>query len=146
MAGIWAYFDTSALVKRYIREPGSVRVKQLLRRHDFLSSALTPMELLSRLSRRRWDGDLSERTFAALLRRIQGDRTRWELVEVGWLVLNRAEEIVQGNVSIKTLDAIHVASLVTFQTASGREIPFVTGDGRQRDAATDLGLHVIWVG
>jgi hypothetical protein len=41
------------------------------------------------------------------------------LVEVGSSVLNRAEELVQENVSIKTLDAIHVASLVTFQTAEG---------------------------
>ena len=146
MAATWAYFDTSALVKRYISEPGSLQVRQLLRRHEFLSSALTPVELLSALSRRRREGDLSEPTFVALLRRIQLDRVRWELVEVGSLVLNRAEELVQGNLSLKTLDAVHVASLVIFQTSSGRGIPFVTGDGRQRDAATQLGLDVIWVG
>ena len=89
MAGTWAYFDTSALVKRYVSEPGSLRVGQLLRRHDFLSSALTPVELLSGLSRRRRDGDLSDRILVALLRRIRSDRTWWELVEVeharkGW--------------------------------------------------------------
>jgi len=89
---------------------------------------------------------LSEQSFVALLRRIQLDRARWELVEVGSSVLNRAEELVQENVSIRTLDAIHVASLVTFQTAAGRRIPFFTGDGRQREAATHLGLDVIWVG
>jgi predicted nucleic acid-binding protein len=102
MAGTWAYFDTSALVKRYVSEPGSLRVGQLLRRHDFLSSALTPVELLSGLSRRRRDGDLSDRIFVALLRRIRSDRTWWELVEVGSLVLNRAAEMVQGNVAIRT--------------------------------------------
>ena len=137
MAGTWAYFDTSALVKRYISEPGSLQVRQLLRRHEFLSSALTPVELLSGLSRRRRGGDLSEQSFVALLRRIQLDRARWELVEVGSSVLNRAEELVQENVSIRTLDAIHVASLVTFQTAGGRGIPLITG---QREAATHLGL------
>ena len=104
------------------------------------------MELLSGLSRRRRGGDLSEPTFVALLHRIQLDRSRLELVEVGSLVLNRAEELVQGSLSLKTLDAIHVASLVTFQTASKKRIPFITGDGRQRDAATQLGLNVIWVG
>ena len=146
MAATWAYFDTSALVKRYISEPGSLQVRQLLRRHGFLSSALTPVELLSALSRRRREGDLSEPTFVALVRRIQLDRVRWELVEVGSLVLNRAEELVQGNLSLKTLDAVHVASLVIFQTSSGRGTPLVTSDGRQRDAATQLGLDVIWVG
>lgn len=122
MAGTWAYFDTSALIKRYVSEPGSLR--ELLRRHAFLSSALTPVELLSGLSRRRRDGDLANRIFVALLRRIRTDRTWWNLVEVGSLVLNRATEIVQEDVAIRMLDAIHVASLLTFQTASGSEIPY----------------------
>ena len=34
MALGWAYFDTSALVKRYIREPGSEQVRALLRQHE----------------------------------------------------------------------------------------------------------------
>jgi hypothetical protein len=62
------------------------------------------------------------------------------------MVLNRAEEIMQQTVPIRALDAVHVASLTTFQAAVGIRIPFVTGDGRQRDAATLLGLDVIWIG
>jgi hypothetical protein len=62
------------------------------------------------------------------------------------LVLNRAEEIIQGTVPMRALDAVHVASLTAFQAAAGIRIPFVTGDGRQRDAATFLGLDVIWIG
>jgi predicted nucleic acid-binding protein len=146
MAATWAYFDTSALVKRYVSEAGSLQVRELLRRHDVLSSTITPVELLSGLARRRRAGDLSGEIFTALLRRIQRDRTRWELVEVGPMILNRAEQIVQGSVSIKTLDAIHVASLVTFQAASGTNIPFITGDTWQREAAGHVGLDVVWVG
>jgi len=37
-----AYFDTSALVKNYIREAGSSRVRGLLTSYEFLSSAMTP--------------------------------------------------------------------------------------------------------
>jgi hypothetical protein len=44
------------------------------------------------------------------------------------------------------MDAIHVASLVTFQAASGTRIPFVTGDDRQREAAAQIGLNVVWIG
>lgn len=143
----WAYFDTSALAKRYVSEPGSVDVRELLRRRDFLSSAITPVELLSGLSRRRRTGDLSEETFTALLRRIQRDRMHWELMEVGRMVVNKAEEIVQGSVSVRALDAIHVASLEIFQTTSGAmQVPFVTGDARQRQAAGHVGLDVVWVG
>ena len=142
----FAYFDTSALIKRYVRERGSTRVVSLLRRHVLLSSAITPVEVMSALSRRRRDRELSEEDFAATASRVQSERIRWELVEVGETVLNRAEEIVQGTVPMRALDAVHVASLMAFQAASSIQIPFVTGDGRQRDAANYLGLDVIWVG
>jgi predicted nucleic acid-binding protein len=118
----------------------------LLRRYDLLSSAITPVEVLSALSRRKRAGDLSEENFSATLSRVQSDRLRWELVEVGGLVLGRAEEIVQGNMAMGALDAIHVASLMTFHAASSTQIPFITGDVRQRNAATHLGLDVVWVG
>jgi predicted nucleic acid-binding protein len=142
----FVYFDTSALVKRYVRERGSAQVGSLLRRHDLLSSAITPVEVVSALSRKKRDGDLSEENFLATLSRIQSDRVRWELVEVGGTVLSRAEEIVQGTVPMRVLDAIHVASLITFQSAAGIRVPFITGDGRQRDAADQMKLDVVWVG
>lgn len=142
----FAYFDTSALIKRYVREPGSARVVSLLRLHDLLSSAITPVEVMSALARRRRDRELSEEAFVATLSRVRNDRARWELVEVGETVLSRAEEIVQGTVPVRALDAIHVASLMAFQTAAGLRIPFVTADGRQRDAGLLLGLDVTWTG
>ena len=142
----FAYFDTSAVVKRYVRERGSARVGALLRRHDFLSSAITPVEVLSALSRRRRDRELSEEDFAATVSRVESERMRWELVEVGGAVLSQAEEIVKRTMPMRALDALHVASLTTFQAAAGVRIPFVTADGRQRDAAAFLGVDVIWIG
>ena len=142
----FAYFDTSALIKRYVRERGSTQVVSLLRRHELLSSAITPVEVMSALCRRRRDRELSEEGFAATVSRIQSERIWWELVEVGETVLNRAEDIVQGTVPMRALDAVHVASLTAFQAAAGIRIPFVTGDGRQRDTASLLGLDVIWIG
>lgn len=142
----FAYFDTSALIKRYVGERGSSQVRALLRRHDFLSSAITPVEVMSALCRRTQDGDLSEERFTALLHRVQKDRIQWELVEAGATVLSRAEEILHGSVRLRALDAIHVASLLTFQAAAGIRIPFVTGDGRQRDAAKQMNLDLVWVG
>lgn len=141
----FAYFDTSAVVKRYVLEPGSLRVRGLLRRHDFLSSAITPLEILSALRRRRQTGELSEKNFTAAIRRVGSDRGRWELIELGAVVLSRAEEVIQQG-PMRTLDAIHIASAVVFQAAAGLRIPFVTGDGRQRDAAERMSLEVIWIG
>jgi predicted nucleic acid-binding protein len=142
----FAYFDTSALIKRYVRETGSAQVVALLRRHDLLSSAITPVEIMSALGRRRRDRDLSEQAFNATVNRVRSERLHWELIEVGETVLSRAEEIVQGSVPMRSLDAVHIASLMAFQSASGIRCPFVTSDGRQRDAATFLDLDIIWIG
>jgi predicted nucleic acid-binding protein len=111
-----------------------------------LSSAITPVELLSALGRKKRSGDLSEEEFSMLLSRIQSERIRWELVEIAGPVLDRAEEVIQGPLPLRALDALHVASSMAFQAAASVQIPFVTGDGRQRDAANHLGLDVIWVG
>jgi predicted nucleic acid-binding protein len=118
----------------------------LLRRHDLLSSAITPVEVLSAVWRRKRNGEVSEENFSATLSRVQSDRIRWELVELGATVLGRAEEIVQGTVPMRALDAIHVASLMTFQSAAGIRVPLITGDSRQRDAAEQMQLDVVWVG
>lgn len=140
----WAYFDTSVLVKRYIKEEGSTVARRLLQRYRLLSSAITPVEVLSALSRRRTAGELTPRDFLAIRSRLHKDRRYWELVEVGAIVLSQAEDLVQ-KTSLRTLDAVHVASTLSFQAASGLTIPFVTADIKQRNAAETLALNLIWV-
>ena len=145
MPAPWAYFDTSVLVKRYVRERGSSRAGVLLRRYRFLSSAILPVEVMSALCRRRAAGELTRQHFAAILTRIREDRGYWQFVEVSPMVLAQAEELAQ-QASVTTLDAIHVASAMGFQAASGIRIPFITGDTRQQDVASQAALDVVRVG
>jgi len=141
----WAYFDTSVLVKRYVQETGSSQARTLLKKHYILTSAIAPTEAISALSRRRTLEELTAKHFAETLSRVKADRAYWELVEVSALVLNKAEEMII-QTGLRTLDAIHLASILTFHTASGIHIPFITGDAKQREAATHVGLSTIWVG
>jgi predicted nucleic acid-binding protein len=140
----WAYFDTSVLVKRYVKEDGSTAARKLLQRYRFLSSAVAAVEVLSALGRRRAAGDLTQRDFLAIRSRLHKDRAYWELVEVGPIVLSQAEELVR-KTGLRTLDALHVASALTFQAASSLTIPFITADARQREAAETLAFDLIWV-
>lgn len=140
-----AYFDTSVLVKNYVTEAGSPRARELLAHYQFLSSFITPVELMSALTRRRSTGELRVDEMPPILARAQEDRTYWKLLDVSPSVLNRAEEIIQ-RTRIRTLDAIHVASLINFQAISDMQVSFVTADARQRDAARQVGLDVVWVG
>ncbi|MGQ0694798.1 MAG: type II toxin-antitoxin system VapC family toxin [Nitrospiraceae bacterium] len=143
-AARWAYFDSSVLVKRYVKEEGSLAAGRLFRRYRFLSSAIAPVEVLSALSRRRIRGELTQRDFLAIRLRLHKDRGYWELVEVSAIVLSQAEELVQKS-GLRTLDALHVASALTFQTASGLTVPFITADVRQREAAEVLPLNLVWI-
>jgi len=141
----WAYFDTSVLLKNYIEETGSVQTRGLLQRYRFISSVIAPLEVLSALYRRKSTGELDDKALSGILARIREDRLYWKLVEVSSQTLSRAEELIQ-RTDLRTLDALHVASLMTIQAALGIRIPFITGDRRQRDMAGRLGLDVLWVG
>jgi hypothetical protein len=66
-------------------------------------------------------------------------------VDAGPPVLGLAEEIIQ-KIQVRALDAIHIASLLSFQTAAGIRVPFITSDSRQRAAAEEMKLDVIWIG
>lgn len=140
-----AYFDTSVLVKNYVQEPGSARARALLGRHRFVSSAIAPLEALSAFCRRRAARELSERDFAAILGRLARDRSYWELVEVSAQILDRAEELLQ-RTSLRTLDAVHLASVMTVRAVSGISLPLVTSDTQQREVARQLALDVVWIG
>lgn len=144
MAQPRAYFDTSAIVKRYVAEPDSPRARALMRRHRVLSSVLTSLEALSAFVRRHAAGDLSDRDFVAIVSRLDADRRMWELVEVTPLVLDRAESLIRTE-GLRTLDAIHVGSALVFESGAGARLPFITADDRQRAAAVRARLEVVWV-
>ena len=140
-----AYFDTSVLVKRYLHESGSARAVRWLQRYRPASSAVASVEVTSALSRRRSAGDVSEAQFNSLLTLFRRDREHWELFDVSAEVLERAESII-GQVSVRTLDALHLASAVLLGESLDRRLAFVTADARQHEVAGALGLEVVWVG
>ena len=139
---MWAYFDTSALVKRYVDEVGRREVLQLLRRHECVASAVFPVELRSALRRRVSEGTLEAARLPDILKRVTADRPYWTLVEVGADVLGAAETLVATH-PLRTLDAIHVASAQLFAArVSSPELVFVSADKRQTEAAAAIGLAV----
>jgi hypothetical protein len=91
---VWAYFDTSALVKRYVDEAGRREVLQLLRRNECVTSAVLPVELRSGLRRRVAEGSIDAARLPAILKHVAADRPYWTLVEVGTDVRAGAETLV----------------------------------------------------
>lgn len=136
------YFDTSALVKCYVRERGSAAALEAFERHAVVSSALTRVEMGSALRRHR--ATAGPGVAAAVAQRVRLERAQWRLVAMDEAVIVRAEQIVATE-DVRTLDAIHLATALIFREATGLQPPFVTADDRQRRAAVALGLEVIFV-
>lgn len=137
----YAYFDTSALIKRYVQEAGRREVVQLLRRNHCVVSAVLPVEVRGALRRRVAERTLDDKRIAAVLKRFTGDRAFWTFVEVSREVLASAETL-SGTHPIRALDAIHVASAQLFATRIGPSaFTFVSADIRQTTVAAALGMN-----
>jgi uncharacterized protein len=136
-----AYFDTSALVKRYVVEEGTLGVRRLLRRYGVISSAIFQVEIYSALPRRKTEGRLSDVALQRVLRRVRADAASWPLVAIVDEVLALARDRILEH-PLRSLDAIHVASAEVIRR-EGMPLPFVTADARQAAAASALGLDVI---
>lgn len=140
----FAYFDTSALVKRYVREKGSLAVRRLLRSHCVISSALLGLEIRSVLHRRLREGALTDAALRRVERRVANDEAAWQQIAVGAEVLEEARGQV-ARFAVRTLDAIHLATALVAHR-EGLEVPFVTADRRQAVAARAQRLEVVWIG
>jgi len=142
----YAYFDTSALIKRYVEELGRREVLGLLRRNQCVISAVLPVEVRSALRRRVADTTLDARRVPTILKRFAADRAYWTVIEVSSDVLAAAESL-SGAHPLRTLDSIHVASAKLFadRTAS-QAFVFVSADAHQTKLAAAVGLETRYVG
>jgi len=138
---VWAYFDSSAVVKLYVKERGRGVVLRLLRRHEVVASAILPIEIRAALRRRAAEDAIESSRLAAALEQLTTDRAQWNLIAVSAAVLQRAEQIVASH-AVRTLDAIHIASAQEFGSRLRVRLPFISADRRQLEAAAETGLSV----
>jgi uncharacterized protein len=142
---MWAYFDTSAVVKVYVQENGRAAVLRLLRLHEVVVSALLPVEIRGALRQRAKENAIESSRLFAALNQLAADRAQWNLLAVSTEILGRAEQIVVRHAA-RTLDAIHIASAKEFAERLQVRVPFVSADHRQIEAAAAVGLIVQRVG
>jgi len=142
---MWAYFDSSAVVKLYVQESGRAAVLRLLRQHELVASAILPVEIRGALRRRAAEKVIQSSRLPAALQQLAKDRAQWNLLTVSTEILDRAEQIVAGH-PVRTLDAIHIASAQEFAGRLQAHVPFISADHRQIEAAAAAGLIVQQVG
>lgn len=130
--------DTSALLKRYVAEPGTEAVLAAMDA-DLLwfASALCECEARVALCHLELDPPLLDER----LRALANDWQRFHVVPVDDLCLERATKIGCEQ-RVRTLDAIHLAAAERLP----RPTPFLTFDRRQSEAAVALGLELVGAG
>jgi uncharacterized protein len=142
---VWAYFDSSAVVKLYVQERGRAALLRLLRQHEVVASAILPVEIRGALRRRAAENVIESRRLPAALHQLDSDCAQWNLLAVSTEILERAEQIVASH-AVRTLDAIHIASAQEFAGRLQTRMPFISADHRQREAAAAAGLTVRQLG
>lgn len=129
------YLDASALVKRYVDEPGRDEVERILVADpEWLTGVHTYTEVRLAMQRRLIDEDLEEGQGA-----LEADWGRSLVVDLDEPLCRRAAEL--GEVAgTRTVAALHLAAA---ERAGGRAIPIVTFDVRLATAARALGFTVL---
>lgn len=134
------YIDTSALTKRYVREPGTDQVIEACRRCDeILASVVCIPESVSALRRLLREGVLSRGQYNRLKFHLAQDMGQATIVPLDHPVLSRTIDAIESG-PLRALDAIHVGSALV----SGSEL-FLSADRRQAHVARKLGLRVQFV-
>jgi uncharacterized protein len=129
------YVDSSAWVKRYIREPDSEHAVSLLDAdQDWVTSAVTEVEV-RRVLARRLPPEHLQRTRSAFLR----DWERAAVVAVDATTLGLAANLAEETGS-RSLDAVHLASAGRI---ASRSLRIVTFDVRLAATARTLGMTVV---
>lgn len=122
--------DTSAVVKRYVSETGSVWINILCdpgSGNSLHIARITAVEVVSALARRHRKGDIDQTNFDTVVARFQFDlRTQYEVVEIGPSLVDEAMRFAMTH-ALRGYDAIQLAALSSVhETLSQNGLPLPT--------------------
>ena len=129
------FLDTSALVRRYVHEPGRDLVLSTMASDDtWVASAFARTEVLMTLRHVAPGPALQHRLWSAF----RDDWDAFAVVPVDARCLARAAEI-GASFGVRVVDAVHLAAADRLP----RPLRYVTFDRRQIPGATALGMEVV---
>ena len=135
------YFDASALVKRYVREPQTDAVRRLLAEDTAASSRLTEVEISSAVVRRCREGGMSAKSRDAILSMLRDDFAVLYVVEFSAAISRLCHELLIRR-PLRAGDAIQLASGIHLRDQIGQPTEFISYDRRLNAAAADEGMEI----
>jgi hypothetical protein len=128
------FFDASALVKRYVRERDSARVRRLLSAGEVGLCRLSEVEVVSAFARLAREGALSVALRDAAATAFVGDLAAWTIIELHPDVTRAARRLVFQH-GLRTGDGLQLAAALVLRDAVGPLEEFVAYDARLLEAA-----------
>jgi predicted nucleic acid-binding protein len=140
-----AYFlDSSAVMKRYVQETGTVWVRALTASgtgNFFYLARITDVEVTAALARRRGQPGLSVVQAVAALRQFRRDFGQdYRVVEITIALLQRAAQLADTH-ALRGYDAVQLAVALDVH-ARDQALVLVSADAELNAAATAEGLRV----
>ena len=140
-----AYFlDSSAVMKRYVQETGTVWVRALTASgtgNFFYLARITDVEVTAALARRRGQAGLSAVQAVAALRQFRRDFGQdYRVVEITIALLQRAAQLADTH-ALRGYDAVQLAVALDVH-ARDQALVLVSADAELNAAATAEGLRV----
>jgi len=134
------FFDSSALAKRYIEEPGSEKVEKICSQAAILGvSSICVPEIISALCRLRRQSLITEDQYENAKKTLLKDLEDALICNITPSVVRQSIRILETN-KVRTLDALHVACALEFEAET-----FVSSDIQQLSATKRAGLKVLKV-
>ena len=136
------YAESSAVLAWLLDEPTAPDIRRLLNEAEIIvASDLTLIECDRVLLRTAALKEMTEAEAADRRAHLAAAAAHWQILRIAAEIVDRARQPFPGE-PIRTLDAIHLASLLTGRSAI-RGLAILSLDERVRQAAKGLGVQVI---
>ena len=140
------FFDTSALVKLYVQEPGTDRLLGLVdnRSENRLAVlSIATVEIRSAIRRRQRAGDIEATVATGILENVRSHmETRFIRQAVNEIVIDTAHEMID-RYTLRAYDAIQLAGCLVLCGIAADSYTFVCSDHRLLEAAGSEQIQIL---
>ncbi len=138
------FLDSSALIKRYVIENGTMWIRSLVAQHDILMAQITQVEVVSGTMRRYRENAISLQTANGIRLLIDRHANRdYQIIKINKDVIQAAEHLLV-KYPLRAYDSIQLASALIANhrlvQANTSMLIFVSADTRLITAASGEGL------
>jgi predicted nucleic acid-binding protein len=135
------YLDSSALVKRYIEEPGADQIRQLIADAEALGTvAISRVEVVAALGKAVRLGAVTREHGESARRFFQTEWRDLSRIEISDHVIERAADLAWGH-GLRGYDSVQLAAAMIWQETIGFPLTLATFDAKLWEAAARVGLE-----